>query len=300
MYNIDESNREKHEYPTYGRQFNTYKWFKPIILAAVMGILYGLFAIVLLFTLMGDAESHGLSYTDLNFTDMRTTCYVLGTIVVAIPALFIATKIVRDRPFSSYTSARGGWNLKIFGVGLLVAAVTTFLPSLYLTAKSAGLKPKNEITAVALLVVLVLGSLQCIAEEYVFRGVLMQTIGSWVKIPVIAVLLQAAIFAFQHKYDVYGLLSVLISGVGFGLVAWITRGIEASCALHIMNNVPTFYFIGAGLASVSGKANTITVIYNLCTYGVFVLVMLVLKKKTHLFDEVKRDDLAQWNEKHNS
>lgn len=61
MYNIDETNKNQHEYPTYGRQFNTYKWFKPIILAAVMGILYAIFSVALMFILIGGEDDHHLN-----------------------------------------------------------------------------------------------------------------------------------------------------------------------------------------------------------------------------------------------
>lgn len=299
MYYINESNNKQHEYPTYGRQFNTYKWFKPLIFAAVMGVIYLAFMILLLFTLLGESDSGHLTYADLDFTNLKMTCYILGTTAAGLPAVFIATKIVKDRPFSSYTSARGGWNNKVFLVGLLAATVTCLLPRLYLLFKSTGFKPENKVTALTLLIIVGLGSMQCIAEEYMFRGVLMQTIGSWIKMPVVAVFLQAAVFVVAHLYDVYGSLSILISGIGFGAAAWITRGIEASAALHIMNNVPVFYLIGAGLSSVSGGGgNMATVIYTLCVDGSFVLILWILKKKTHLFDEVRKDDLAAWNEAH--
>lgn len=300
MYIIDESNTKQHEYPTYGRQFNTYKWFKPVIFAAVMGAFYVAFGFLLVMLLLGDTESRGLSYADLNFQNIPMTVFILGSVAIAIPAVFIASKIVRDRPFSSYSSARGGWNNKVFIVGLLAAAVTCLLPRLYLTAKSTGFTPENKITALTLLIIIGLGSLQCIAEEYLFRGVLMQTIGSWVKIPALAVLIQAIVFVFPHAYDMYGLLTILVSGIAFGAVAWITRGIEASSALHIMNNVPIFYLVGAGLSGVSGSSNLITIVYTLCVNGVFVLIMLILRMKTHLFDEVRKDDLAVWNETHNN
>ena len=77
-------------------------------------------------------------------------------------------------------------------------------------------------------VVTILGPLQCIAEEYAFRGLLMQTFGSWFRLPVIAVILQAAVFASQHPYNTIGKIGLLVSGCVFGLSAWIGRGIEAS------------------------------------------------------------------------
>ena len=41
-------------------------------------------------------------------------------VIVAIPALYLATKIVKDRPFSSYASSRGGWNFKLYFKALLI------------------------------------------------------------------------------------------------------------------------------------------------------------------------------------
>ena len=114
----------------------------------------------------------------------------------------------------------------------------------------------------------------------------------------VAVLLQSALFTVGHRYDQYGMAAVFISGLAFGAAAWITRGIEAPCALHILNNVPAFYFIGAGLKIVSGNSNMDTVIYTLCVNGAFVLILWILRKKTHMFDEVRKDDLAVWNSKH--
>lgn len=298
MYIINDSNRKEHEYPTYGRQFCTYKWFKPLVLAAVMGVIYAVCLIAMTVILAGNAENRHLTYQDLNFNDLKMTAFILGTMVAAIPALFIASRIVKDRPFSSYTSARGGWNFKVFCVGLLVAAVTNFLPHMYITAKSTGFKPETPLTAMAILIIVVIGSFQCIAEEYLFRGVFMQTLGSWIRIPVIAVLLQAAVFTVGHSYDIYGMLSIFISGTAFGAAAWITRGLEAGCAMHILNNVPSFYLVAAGLTSVSGSSNMTTLIYNVCVYGAFVLVLLTIRKKTHMFDEVRKDDLADWNDTH--
>ncbi len=80
MYIIDESTTKQHEYPTYGRQFNTYKWFKPIIFAAVMGVLYFLFNVLLMLILIGDSGSRHLTYADLNFQDLPMSVFILGSL----------------------------------------------------------------------------------------------------------------------------------------------------------------------------------------------------------------------------
>ena len=143
--------------------------------------------------------------------------------------------------------------------------------------------------------------MQCIAEEYIFRGVLMQTLGSWINVPIIAVIAQAVVFGFSHTYNIEGFMSIVISGFCYGLAAYITRGLEASSAQHIANNVPIFFFVGMNMIKVSGSApSAATVLFTLITDGLYLLVLFILKKKTRLFDEVAKDDLAAWNEKHSA
>ena len=56
MYTIDSSNQKEHCYPTYGRQFNTYKWYKPILTVAICGVFYLVFLIGLMLTCLGGAS----------------------------------------------------------------------------------------------------------------------------------------------------------------------------------------------------------------------------------------------------
>ena len=300
MYYINETNNSQHEYPTYGRQFCTYKWFKPIILSVLTGIFYFAFVIILMLcTTFSQPDDGKLSLETLDFNNIRLSIFVLGSLAVAIPALWIASKIVRDRPFSSYSSSRGGWNFKVFFICLPIAVLFSSVPNIVQIYLATGFKTDVSLSLMGFLVILLLAPLQCIAEEYLFRSVLMQTLGSWIKIPLVAVVAQALVFGFSHTYNVAGFLSVMISGFFYGLAAYITRGLEASSAQHIANNVPIFFFIGMNIIRVSGGSPTFTtVLYTLITDGLYLLVLFILKKKTKIFDEVAKDDLAAWNEKH--
>lgn len=302
MYYINETNNKQHEYPTYGRQFCTYKWFKPIILSILTGILYLIFVIaVMLVTVYNQPDNVKLSLETLDFNDIKTSIYVLGSLAVAIPALWIATKIVRDRPFSSYSSARGGWSFKVFFTCLPLALLFSAVPNVVQIYLATGFETDVSLSLAGFLVILLLAPLQCIAEEYMFRGVLMQTLGSWIKIPIIAVIAQALVFGFSHTYNIAGFMSIVISGFCYGLAAYITRGLEASSAQHIANNVPIFFFVGMSIIKVSGNSPSIeTVLFTLISDGLYLLILFILKKKTKLFDEVAKDDLAAWNEKHSA
>lgn len=90
-------------------------------------------------------------------------------------------------------------------------------------------------------VILISIPLQGIAEEYAFRGFFMQTLGSWFKIPVLALVLQAIVFTRGHQYNSFGLFETLVSGLGYGFFAWKTNGIEVSSALTLQIIFPLAY-----------------------------------------------------------
>ena len=93
--------------------------------------------------------------------------------------------------------------------------------------------------------------LQCIAEEYMFRGVIMQSFGSWFTIPILAIIIQALAFGATHTYNIIGVVTIILGGVVYGLLAWKTNGIEASSALHTVNNLTVFITIYLGLSKTS-------------------------------------------------
>ena len=146
-------------------------------------------------------------------------------------------------------------------------------------------------------VVTVLGPLQCIAEEYVFRGLLMQTLGSWFRLPVIAVLIQSGIFVTMHPYNTVGKISIFVSGTVFAVCALIGRGIEVSSAYHIANNMAVFYMQGLNVAVISSESTVQDLILESVCAAVFVLLMFTISKKTNWFNEIKKDDAAAWNAK---
>jgi membrane protease YdiL (CAAX protease family) len=108
------------------------------------------------------------------------------------------------------------------------------------------------------LVILVSTPLQAMGEEYVFRGYLMQAIGSlfprWSTVAVWATLVGTSLlFALAHGSQN---VPLFLDRFAFGMLAsyLVLRvgGLEAGIALHVMNN-----FFAFGLALVSGDITTI-------------------------------------------
>lgn len=61
-------------------------------------------------------------------------------IIIFIPSLYLASKVVKDRPFSSYSSSRGGWNFKLYFKAL---AIPLILYIIYMGADAVITGPKG-------------------------------------------------------------------------------------------------------------------------------------------------------------
>jgi membrane protease YdiL (CAAX protease family) len=99
----------------------------------------------------------------------------------------------------------------------------------------------------ALIAIALLVPFQATAEEYIFRGWVLQAAGTHLRNPVWAILIGAALFASLHGYSWAGLADVFAFGAVMGLLAVRTGGLEAAIALHVMNNMLAF-----GLSAASG------------------------------------------------
>ena len=122
------SNNEKiSDYITFPRTFEKYAWYKPIIVfilaTIIMFILGGLmtlaasqvFGVDFIKFVLGKGIDGLNSAIPIIFTDLF--------IFMFIPGLYIASKIVKDRPFSSYSSSRGGWNFKLYLKALIIPLI---------------------------------------------------------------------------------------------------------------------------------------------------------------------------------
>ena len=291
----------EHEYPTYPRRFISYRWFKPLLAGLLFSVLY--LGVNVAIVLAGAINQGGLesvmniagSYDNMDVSSAPGILLNLGTLAIAIPLLALTALIVRDRPFSSYSSARGGWDWGLFGRMMLLALVICGVPNLvWILLDHEPLN--NRFTIATFLLLTVMGPLQCIAEEYMFRGLIMQTFGGWFRLPAAAVILQALIFMAMHPYNLTGKLTILATGCMMGLMAWISRGIEASSAIHIVNNMVAFYADGLGIGAIGSEVSTLDLAVTLIIDAAYVAVLLILRKKG-LFDRFKRDDAAEFNAK---
>ena len=293
-----------YEYTTFPRRFVSYKWYKPLLVALLAFVFMLIFQIVVLIGALiwsGDIyflESMGAGYDSMDVLSGPGALAELGSIAVLLAALALAALIVRDRPFSSYSSSRNGWNWGSFGRCLLVALATIGL----FTVIEVLVLPNPDATGVigftiaGFIVCTLLTPLQCIAEEYIFRGLIMQTIGAWTKIPVIAVIVQAIAFAAGHPYNDIGVITIFISGIIMGVLAWQTSGLEASSAAHVVNNMTGFYLVGVGLDTLGSDVGIEALVVSVVLDLAYAAIVLGWGKKHGWFPS-KGDGTAAFNQK---
>lgn len=284
---IQDSLKSTPEFTTFPRTFESYSWYKPIAIAIIGAIIFFIlmtimFALVTFIPGVGGTQELMSTirggYDTLNPYGVAGFLSIL-TLVIVIPSLYLASKIVRDRPFSSYSSSRNGWNWSIFfkslGVSLGFIVVINILGFLY-----DGASFNNHFTIITFILCTLLVPLQCIAEEYLLRGYVMQTIGSWFGIPILAIIIQALLFAAVHPYNLIGVVNTLVGGLCFGIITYYTKGIEMSSGIHAANNLIAFYISGFGLGDITSTIGLLSFVLSFVGFvGSSVLLLYVADKR---------------------
>lgn len=284
------------DYVTFPRTFENYKWYKPLITIVLVAILYIVFETILTLVFQAVYGTNVLNsiamggYETLNTSDV-SIYYSYLSLVMFAPAIYIASKIVRDRPFSSYSSSRGGWNWKLYLKCLSIPFaiyLVFYLISILMGNESGG---HSQVSLIAMIISLILIPAQCIVEEHVFRGILMQTLGAWLKNPLFAIIIQAIIFGMVHSYNAIGMISIGISGIIYGLLAWRTNGLEASSAIHSINNLMSFFPVALGLSTLSSTVTYTDFALDIIITLVTALALYYMGNKKGWFDEKTPDKL---------
>lgn len=262
------------EIPTpYHRLFRTapgYAWWRPL----VAGVLFMVFAVVALIAVSviwivlafatgqmsvdsilepGFQDELIASATDV--ANPLSLFLLLASLAVLLPLVPLAMLCVGLRPVGLRHSVafrlRWGWMLWCAVPALVITAVSTLLPMGIELAAGVTYEPVpvDSGTLVLLVVmILLLTPFQAAAEEYIFRGLVMQIIGAWVRWVPLAIIVSTILFTIGHtQYEIWGALSVAVMGAGFAIVTWRTGGLEAAIALHVINNVVALTLLASGV-----------------------------------------------------
>ncbi|MFV4914104.1 type II CAAX endopeptidase family protein [Microbacterium lacticum] len=270
-------------------------WWTPLAVGA-LGIVFYLVMLVVVLVFMIIAAMGDPTFLDrmlvltenpsFDLGDPVMLVFLLATIVLMLPAYWLASLIVNGKRVGLISSAAGRlrwrWMLLCTGIAIVVSAVLTGVSFLVPGASGdAGDGGANPLWWVSLIIILLLVPLQSAAEEYVFRGYLMQAIGRWLRHPAFAILLPVPLFVMGHLYDLLGQLSVGLFAVAAGWLTWRTGGLESAIALHVVNNVTGFLLsLGAGSDPTESSTGWVSFLWSFLLIGGYVaLVEWVLHRR---------------------
>lgn len=289
-----------------------WRWWRPLVALAFLAGWYLVSQIVIavayfvpilraqgadgLIQLQNDLASGALDPTDPVVLSMS-----LVSLVVLLPGILLAVKIARIGPAGILSSTRfrvrWAWTAWCLLPTLVIAAVMFVVQTgLFwdggMITTDGGFAWNHDaigqstvslgtLTLTIVLVVLLV-PFQGAAEEYIFRGFLMQTVASWIPRRVgtiIAVAVSTVVFAVLHipnGYNVWGILDVGSFGLIAAIIVLRTGGLEATVLQHAFNNIMIFVLQAPGWSGIdltSSDANgtwqgtLVTLVTSLAFWG---------------------------------
>ena len=279
-------------YHRLAREHPDYAWWRlPVAgvtgVAAYVGVLIGLFlAALVVAAVTGHAEDF-LQWAEesetVSASNPALLTFELIGLVVLIPCVLLPVLMTGPRPAGYISSVAGRlrWRwLAWTGLAAVVVYGTSIGGLVILSEDSIAPRFDGARTIALLVVVVLLVPLQAAGEEYVFRGYLMQLIGSWTRFAIIPVVVTTPLFALGHTYGLWGLVDVGVFGLTAAVLVIRTGGLEAAIAAHAANNVTLFALEAVGSISTDGAgAGPLDVLPTVGTSIVFVGVVEVMVRR---------------------
>lgn len=241
-------------------------WRLPV--AALTGIgLYGLVSGLLVaawfvgLLLAGvDADTWlALAGTSIALDQPSVLAFQLISIALLIPCVLAPVAVFWRRHVGFLHSVEGHvrwvWLARCCALAFAVVAASLGLTVVVaaLTGDPVRVESLDGTRVATIAIVLLVVPFQAAAEEYVFRGGLLQLVGSWTRWSAVPVVVTSLLFAAGHLYNVWGLVSVFLFGVVAAVMTIRTGGLEAAIALHVANNVVLMVLDALGLVDASGE-----------------------------------------------
>ncbi|MCL3817203.1 CPBP family intramembrane glutamic endopeptidase [Aeromicrobium wangtongii] len=204
-------------------------------------------------------------------------------LVLLIPAIFIGVAVVGPRPVGYLSSVAGRLRWRWMGLMALLSSIVfivTIGASLVVdeltdpTSVSGASSVDGRVVAALVAIVLIV-PFQAAAEEYVFRGYLMQLFGSWSRFAAVPVILTTPLFVAGHLYGLWGLLDVGLFGLTAAVLTIRTGGLEAAIAAHAANNIVLFVLDALGMIAATDDSDAgPTDLIPTVVSGILILVLV--------------------------
>ena len=271
------------------RALPAYRWWKPLVALVVTLVLWVIFTtvVVIIGVLIAVAQGQ-ITFTTTDAVVRQLTALFgvinagnplsisIGLIGVAtlLPATLLGYLIVGLRPVSVLRSVafRLRWRWLAFCLlpALAITVIATLIQAFVFPALHAGsalVAPTVPIGTFLLcaVIIVVVTPIQAAAEEFAFRGMITQMFGSWLRPAWLVIVLSAIPFAAAHTQYLgnggsltWATADVAVFALVAGFVTWRTGGIEASIALHAINNTVAFLTLASSLGGTTSTSSQVS------------------------------------------
>lgn len=217
-----------------------------VILASVLGQLPLLFAIIAKVGLDGLS---GLSETDVMtvLSSNLSLALMMLSFAVALPVLWLVVRFLHNQSWKSVTTSREkvDWSRIFFAFFIWAGITVAFTGVDYILSPDDYVVQFDPMPFLGLLVIGVLMiPLQTSAEEYIFRGYLMQGFGNLGLNRWFPLLMTSVIFGLMHIANpevgkIGNLIMVYYIGTGLflGIITLMDDGMELALGFHAANNM---------------------------------------------------------------
>ena len=270
----------------------TWAWWRPVAGLALLGI-----AAVIAAALLGVVEILTGVAPDPALLGVRDPVVLLltnATVALAIPLVWLAWAVAHDmRPgWSSSVRARLRWPLLSRSFLLAVPSMGIALGLsvlLALTRGDAAIDGPVRSWGWFLVVALLTTPLRAAAEEYLFRGYLGQAVAGWIGGRAagagVAAVVGAALFSLAHlPPDLGTFLARFVLGLAASAVVWLTGGLEAAIALHVVTDVLLLLLsglLGEQVAAQAVSAAPGPVALGLAGLAAYVALVALWSRRSH-------------------
>lgn len=240
-------------------------WWRPVLVLAAAAAVYLVAAVLAVVPMaIAGALVPGLeapverAFDATDMADPLTALFILGSIALMLPAALLAVRTAGRRPAGTLSSVEGRLRRDRLVRDLGTAAAVVVPATAVFVTLDGGWRDLAVTghTVPLLLLAVAAVPLQAAAEEYVFRGLLMQTVGAWLRHPAWAVVLPIPLFTIGHEYDALGLVDVSAFALAAGWLTWRTGGLEAAIGLHVANNATLVAFGAFGVLDLDATEGT--------------------------------------------
>lgn len=169
--------------------------------------------------------------------------FMLGFLAIGVPAVVLGSRWgggMRGAIHSVVLRIR--WGLLLRAASVVVPLYALVLVGSFVIAPPPDFSwPAADGRTVAVFaIVLLLAPLQCAAEEYAFRALPQQALGTWLRSPLWGILLPVPFFMIGHGYDWVGQIDIAVFAVSMGFLVWKSGGVELAIVVHTANNLVRF------------------------------------------------------------